>query len=550
MQSITEASDLNEGVKKKGTKVAGDGTPWRVYGAHSLSTWGDNMWWFAGGCYMLELRSDSLRLTATYGLVIAASVILFGASVGRWIDRTKRLTAAKTFLLIQNLCVSLCALLLAGFIGYREDIDQQYLEAATVGVSVASIILASMARLASSGVNIIIQKDWIVVIAENDTDRLAKMNSILRTIELTTYMLAPAAAGQLFTYLGFVLTGVFIAAWNVASVCLEYLLLTLIYKKYPKLAAFKAADDTETDLDLDSASEGNPVKEALTGWKTYMNHPVRNAGLGLAFLFLTVLGFDNITYGYCLLQRVPHAALGVLVGVSALVGVLGSLAYPPIRRRVGLERTGLMGMFLLISCSSLAVVSAFLPGSPMNLQTLVNSVPASENLNNTNSSSTIAEEDSLTFETYWETYGSVSIFLSGIILARFGLWLVDLTVNQILQERVAEDKRGVVNGVQDSINNTFDLLKCVFVILLPSQETFALLIFISFASINFGWLMYALYSRSQRGHLFHFCRLVSVMLPDTPDTDRKEKNNAIIKEHANTEEIEAMVKKYEDRLDV
>ena len=66
----------------------------------------------------------------------------------------------------------------------------------------------------------------------------------------------------------------------------------------------------------------------------------------------------------------------------------------------------------------------------------------------------------------------------------------------------------------------------------------------------FSWLMYALYSRSQRGHLFHFCRLVSVMLPDTPDTARKEKNNAIIKEHANTEKIEAMVKKYEDRLDV
>ena len=66
--------------------------PWRVYGAHTLSTWGDNMWWFAGGCYMLELRRQDLRLTATYGLVIAASVIIFGASVGRWIDRTKRLT--------------------------------------------------------------------------------------------------------------------------------------------------------------------------------------------------------------------------------------------------------------------------------------------------------------------------------------------------------------------------------------------------------------------------------------------------------------------------
>ena len=66
--------------------------PWRVYCAHGLSTWGDNMWWFAGGCYMLELHKESLRLTATYGLVIAASVILFGASVGRWIDKTRRLT--------------------------------------------------------------------------------------------------------------------------------------------------------------------------------------------------------------------------------------------------------------------------------------------------------------------------------------------------------------------------------------------------------------------------------------------------------------------------
>merc|ERR1712038_853287 len=506
---------------------------------------------------MLELKSDNLRLTATYGLVIAASVIIFGASVGRWIDRTKRLTAAKTFLLVQNLCVSLCALLLSGFIGYRHQIPEEYLEVATVLVSISSILFASIARLASSGVNIIIQKDWIVVIAEKDTDRLARMNSILRTIELTTYMLAPAAAGQLFTYLGFVITGVFIAAWNIVSVCLEYLLLVLIYRKYPKLASFKVSEDpdiaSEDSEDSEGDQHGNPIKEALAGWRIYFNHAVRNAGLGLAFLFLTVLGFDNITYGFCLLQGVPHAALGILVGVSALVGVLGSLSYPPIRARVGLERTGLMGMFLLISCSSLAVLSTFLPGSPMNLKSLVQP-GLSENNNNTNYSTGVAttdlEEETLTFQAYWQSYGSVSIFLAGIILARFGLWIVDLTINQILQERVAEERRGVVNGVQDSINNTFNLLKCVFVILLPSEETFALLIFISFASINFGWLMYALYSRSQRGHLFHFCRLVSVMLPDTPDTDRKEKNNAIIKEHANTEEIEAMVKKYEDRLDV
>ena len=116
----------------------------------------------------------------------------------------------------------------------------------------------------------------------------------------------------------------------------------------------------------------------------------------------------------------------------------------------------------------------------------------------------------------------MTVFLLGIILARFGLWIVDLTVNQILQERVAEEKRGVINGVQDSLNNSLDLLKCVLVIILPDMETFALLIFLSFVSINIGWLMYALYSRSQRGHLFHFPRLVC--LPDTPNIRKRNEN--------------------------
>lgn len=58
----------------------------------------------------------------------------------------------------------------------------------------------------------------------------------------------------------------------------------------------------------------------------------RNAGLGLALLYMTVLGFDNITYGYVILQKVPESVLGVLVAISALVGVLGSISFPFLRR--------------------------------------------------------------------------------------------------------------------------------------------------------------------------------------------------------------------------
>lgn len=513
---------------------------------------------------MLEMQPASLRLTATYGFVIAASVIIFGASVGRWIDRTRRITAARTFLTIQNTAVSLCAVILAGFIQWRHKIELEDLQVAVYMVSGLAIFLASIARLASSGTNIIIQKDWIVVIAEGDTDRLATMNSILRTIELTTYMLAPVVAGQLFTFLGFGVTGIVIAGWNVISVLLEYLLLSLIYRRYPNLAkkrivfeeereemtkADKIQHEKEDGMGIYSKKKNSgAIMDAIDGWKLYFNHPIMKAGLGLACLFMTVLGFDNITYGYCLMQGVPHAALGPFVGVSALVGVAGSLSYPVIRRRVGLERTGLLGMFLLVSCSSFALVSIFLPGSPMDLGVL----------SRTNTSNTSAWEKPLTSEKplswspenaitpeFWRSYCSVLIFLLGIILARFGLWIVDLTVNQLLQEKVDEEDRGVINGVQDSLNNVLDLTKCVLVIILPAQETFALLIVASFISISVGWLMYALYSRSQRGHLFHFRRLAAsiVCLPNTENkTMFKENDQKEFGDEKDEEEKKIMIK--------
>merc|ERR1719234_1377139 len=241
------------------------------------------MWWFAGGCYMLELLPSSLRLTAIYGLVIAASVIVFGASVGRLVDTMGRISAARLSLAIQNLATAACALILAAFLHYRVELEPDgQAGQPTLIVSVVAILLAAVARLASCGTNIIIQKDWIVVVAGGDTDKLATMNSILRTIELTTYAIAPAVAGCLFTLLGFGLTGLVIAAWNVVSVCLEYCLLSRIYRRHPGLASKRSSSSDEEEED------GGAAGGAVQGWLTYFNHPVKLAGLGLACLYMTV----------------------------------------------------------------------------------------------------------------------------------------------------------------------------------------------------------------------------------------------------------------------
>merc|ERR1712156_128938 len=99
---------------------------------------------------------------------------------------------------------------------------------------------------------------------------------------------------------------------------------------------------------------------------------------------------------------------------------------------------------------------------------------------------------------------AVCVLMSGIIAARFGLWITDLTINQILQERVEEGRRGVINGVQDSMNNSLDLLKCVLVILLPQPQHFGILIFLSFASISAGWAFYTTYFCNNCGKQIDF----------------------------------------------
>ena len=61
---------------------------------------------------LLQVTPGSLRLAAVYGAALALTVIVLGAPVGRWVDRTSRLRAAQLSLSVQNLMVCLCAALL------------------------------------------------------------------------------------------------------------------------------------------------------------------------------------------------------------------------------------------------------------------------------------------------------------------------------------------------------------------------------------------------------------------------------------------------------
>ena len=137
--------------------------PWKFYISRALSAWGDRMWFFGGGIFMVELAPENLRLVSIYGFVLSISVIFLGAPIGNWIDKSKRLTAAKLFLAIQNLVTAInCAILGLYFAEYGKDYWPSWIPEA---VPILTIFLATIAQLASVGSEIVVEKDWIVVIS-------------------------------------------------------------------------------------------------------------------------------------------------------------------------------------------------------------------------------------------------------------------------------------------------------------------------------------------------------------------------------------------------
>ncbi|XP_025095515.1 solute carrier family 40 member 1-like isoform X3 [Pomacea canaliculata] len=599
------------------------GTNFFVYVSHFLSAWGDRMWAFGVGLFLVNIASENLQLTAIYGLSNGLTIFFLGALVGDWVDTTARLKAAQLSLVMQNIFVVVCAAGIYVFLWY-----QPYLKTLDGNWQIplyyaGIIILAIFSNLASLARMLAVERDWIVEICGKDKDMLAVMTASLRRIDQATLILAPIATGQIMTYAGLENGAIFIGGWNVLSVFIEYYLMWKVYETVPALRAKKDSklsnnsqnaeaenelntavkdhreEETENEqltleandpLERDEASlkpsmlEGDsimpPNKEEESqhqekspngrkngkstlekvfsrfitlyrGWRTYMQYSVALAGLALACLYMTVLGFDNITVAYAVTQGVPEYILGLLMGASAVFGILGTFVYPVLRHRVGLVRTGIFGLSAEVLCLILCVVSIWMPGSPFDpfyrsqaqkvpscnsstamqpmMENNISSFPSSSlssqpphvifTLQHPNATSDNNATECVQNASEHTSYISVGMLIGGIVLARSGLWIADLTITQLFLEDVQEKDRGIVSGVQSSLNKLMDVLKFVLVTGVPDTETFGFLIIISFAFIFLGWLLYAIFLRKNRGHFFHFEKCLKNGAPATENTE-------------------------------
>lgn len=148
---------------------------------------------------------------------------------------------------------------------------------------------------------------------------LTKMNSIIRRIDLTCKLLAPAITGFIISFVSLQASAMTLAIWATATVWVEYWLFMSVYKGIPALAESRQRRIRRSmPIDMEQSTSMPRERESLLShdennaelaekrwrrkiidwisnapcvgaWQVYLKQEVVLPGVSLALLFFTVL---------------------------------------------------------------------------------------------------------------------------------------------------------------------------------------------------------------------------------------------------------------------
>ena len=431
-----------------------------LYTSYFFAAWGDRMWEFAAIIFLLEIFPDTLFPSSVFGFCEALCGITAGPRVGKFIDGHDRLKVIRTSVVTQN------SVIYAGMVIFNYSLSNATVLSRGVQVFIFCVLvfLGMVAKAGSMLNKISIHKDWSVVLAKGSKATQTHINSSMRRVDLTCSILAPMAVGILSGTVGPARTCICVAVWSACSIFVEWHINQWVYHKIPDLQIPKQAKKPQPSV-VECGGAGPQKKQSMVAeqWNmfvAYVRHPAFGVSLPYCLLYSSLLSFGGIIVSFLRTLGCSDALLAAGRGTAALVAIGATVAVPPMVKRFGLVKTGLISNYLQLTCLlPLLIAFAFLtPGDPATNKTII-----------------------------------ALVFVS-ICCSRFGLWAFDLAETQLMQEMVLPQDAGKVNGAQDSLVNFCWLLSFIFTMVYPNPKDFKYPAFFSFTAVAMCGVFFTMYA--------------------------------------------------------
>ncbi|GAA5835722.1 hypothetical protein JCM11251_007408 [Rhodosporidiobolus azoricus] len=473
---------------------------WSLMAQHLSSSWGARCYEFASYLFLIQLFPDTTLQPSIFGFFTTGAAIVLAGSVGHLVDIFPRLRFVRGTIVVQKATVGVSyGIFLACFLELQGAAAGGRKERALTGLFVLLTILSMALNLATIGVSVAVERDWVTAIAKGDGAILTHLNTWLRRIDLVSKLLAPLFVSLLTTAASYVFAAAFLLAFAAGTMVFEFIWINSVYRRFPMLhppieplhpVETAATDASPESIALETPEEHpSPAQEwkayfsrlarlAYTrlraegrDWIAFVTAPVFFSSLAISLLYLTVLSFEGSMLAYLKSHAYDDAYVAGMRGVGVVSGLLGTLAMPVLEKKIGLVRAGswsIMSEFITL----IPALLAFFVGAPPDGQ------PA------------VAYNDALLF--------------SGMALSRVGLWSFDLCQLKELQQALDDHpRRNSIMALQFSLQNMLDLIKYVVTIILHRPSQFKWAVLISFVSVALGCVSYLVYVRRERGHLVH-----------------------------------------------
>jgi iron-regulated transporter 1 len=341
--------------------------------------------------------------------------------VGRFLDSCpERLSAATRLYWIQHGFVALSCAAAAAALPAR---------GALRAVLAAVVLLGGAAGgVGASGSSISVERDFTFALCGADAAALAALNARMRAVDLSCLLLAPIAAALLLQLCGAPLAVLAFAACNFAVFFPECRLLSAAVASSPELQQPRAAAAAAADK---ASSGGGSFRDA---WAVYTRQRVFPAALALALLYFTVLSLGFLMTAYLHWRGVSDVAISIFRGFGAASGLAATAAFPRVARAAPLARIAAVAVAMQLTWLLVGVLPTSLAAAP--------SAPL------------------------------LRLLMASLALSRFGLWLCDLAVSQLLQDGVPAAELGTVNGVQSAVCAAFEMLSFVAGLALHRPQQF------------------------------------------------------------------------------